>query len=444
MNSINNGQALDKKRIIHYGSVSLGVIIIIGCILSSVILRDNLFLLEGVPYAKFGAIDDFNSVEMGENNIYLFALDGVETIDLNSTLEHNFTSFDSLGGDNIQTLAYRDDVCFVRNYTGEQMVGEIRTYDLSDSLNHTLLSTWEFNNSDSYDIFLLGNVAFVAGGVDGLEIVNISDLSNPSYIGGYTDSSNESISVYVQDDIAYVGDSEGLDIIDVSDISNPASISRYEYSGDIIDMQIEADVLYITGKNETWLIEMIDVTDPSDPVYIGELIQSNIYPKFEIVNQTAYIGMKNDFFAFDVSDTSNPSPIARHHFGLGFHIVDLHVIDGIAYVLEEHGLYFVDLTVQPFTITLIGWTVVIGTAVAGSYFIIIGLYLILKGDNPLISFLINLVFLIFFTIYVFPMAINLEVPREAFPYVMPLLVFILEAFSVASFVTYFNKRKISR
>jgi len=81
-------------------------------------------------------------------------------------------------------------------------------------------------NFSPQDVFVEGNYAYIAGGVNGLHIFNISDPLYPVWVN-WVDTLNSAIGVYVTGGYAYVADGDsGLQIIDVEPIGS-ASIVKY-------------------------------------------------------------------------------------------------------------------------------------------------------------------------------------------------------------------------
>ena len=76
--------------------------------------------------------------------------------------------------------------------TSIQSVSPMELGQYSDDYNYTA------------DVFVFGDIAYVADQNDGLEIINISDPSNPTKLGNLT-TGNAARSVFVSNDIAYVG-----------------------------------------------------------------------------------------------------------------------------------------------------------------------------------------------------------------------------------------------
>ncbi len=83
----------------------------------------------------------------------------------------------------------------------------MKVIDVSNSANPTLVG--QFNDGGSaYDLQVIDDLAYVADGLDGLEILNVTDLTNPRQIGEFNDG-GDIITLYVEEDIVYLGDQNG-------------------------------------------------------------------------------------------------------------------------------------------------------------------------------------------------------------------------------------------
>ncbi|NQT33862.1 hypothetical protein HQ587_01625, partial [bacterium] len=81
-----------------------------------------------------------------------------------------------------------------------------------------IYNLWENAN----DVVVFGDLAYVAVGVSGLQIVDVSDPENPEIIGYWDDNPEYSYGVAVSGDYAYIADwRSGLCVISVSDPENP-------------------------------------------------------------------------------------------------------------------------------------------------------------------------------------------------------------------------------
>ena len=89
--------------------------------------------------------------------------------------------------------------------------------------------TTHYNGSGwAFDVFVSGEIAYIADYGDGLEIVNISDPSNPVTLGGCKPAGGEALGVFISGDLAYIAyGSGGLRIINISDPFYPFEIGSY-------------------------------------------------------------------------------------------------------------------------------------------------------------------------------------------------------------------------
>ena len=76
-------------------------------------------------------------------------------------------------------------------------------------------------DGDSQNVFISGDVAYIADASNGLVCVNVTDPNNLDEIGHY-DSSGSAMGVYVSGDVAYIADEVGgLLCINITDPTNP-------------------------------------------------------------------------------------------------------------------------------------------------------------------------------------------------------------------------------
>ena len=89
------------------------------------------------------------------------------------------------------------------------------------------LGQYSDNYNNTRDVFVFGDIAYVADSTDGLEIINISDPTNPFLISRFGDSYNDSCSLEVSNGIAYVVDiAFSFEIINVSDPTKPSKLGE--------------------------------------------------------------------------------------------------------------------------------------------------------------------------------------------------------------------------
>jgi len=93
----------------------------------------------------------------------------------------------------------------------------------------TKVGQWGAGNYQ--DIFIDGSYAYCAAYTTGIDVIDISDPSNPVFVSSI-DTSVSAPSVFVSGNYAYVTDGgAGLKIIDISTPSAPFLVGFYDTSG---------------------------------------------------------------------------------------------------------------------------------------------------------------------------------------------------------------------
>ncbi|WP_414524148.1 Calx-beta domain-containing protein, partial [Umezakia ovalisporum] len=93
--------------------------------------------------------------------------------------------------------------------------------DISNPANPTRTGGYDTSGS-AYGVEVVGNYAYVADDIAGLQIIDISNPANPTRTGGY-DTTGNAYGVQVLGNYAYVADRDaGLQIIDVSEFIIPS------------------------------------------------------------------------------------------------------------------------------------------------------------------------------------------------------------------------------
>ena len=249
-------------------------------------------------------------------------------------------------------------------YVADYLAG-LQIINVSDSSNPTLIETFDTPGyAESVTLSPDGNTAYVGYHSDGIHIIDVSDSSNPTLIETFH-ASGWQLGVTLSSDgnTAYVADSfTGLRIIDVSDSSNPALTGILDTSGSAGDVVLSPDgnTAYVTtvslGSTGENYVHIIDVSGSSTPTLISTLEISTTGQARHITlspdGSTAYV-TGNSVHIIDVSDSSNPTLIERFNaFGseLG---VTLSPDGNTAYVAASGVLQVIDVS-DPNNPALIG------------------------------------------------------------------------------------------
>jgi len=140
------------------------------------------------------------------------------------------------------------------------------------------------------DLEIIGDYAYIASN-RGLEIINITNHTEPTHIGYYEDDSFESKGLTISGNYTYLvahitTGERSLVILNIEDPTNPTYIGGYITGLDFFrDVEILENYAYISGNG----IIIIDIEDPATPTYIGNYtgIENGIH--LSIIENYVYI-----------------------------------------------------------------------------------------------------------------------------------------------------------
>ncbi|MCK4733572.1 MAG: hypothetical protein KAT65_14055 [Methanophagales archaeon] len=210
------------------------------------------------------------------------------------------------------------------------------------------------------DVAVADNYAYIADGIGGLCIVDVSDPSEPTLEGLY--STGEMMqSITVHGDYAYIGagfnfaysgagSKGGFYIFDISKPSNPTKI------GEIInitvnDVAVSGNYAYLTVVNSTpdssvyCSLYVVDISDPSNPTKIGECDDGGT--RVFVLGNYAYVTLSSlsstsvNMYIIDINDPSNLIKVGCIAGELFRGVV---VSGNYAYVATHRGVLVLDVS----------------------------------------------------------------------------------------------------
>jgi hypothetical protein len=219
--------------------------------------------------------------------------------------------------------------------------------------------------SSSDGIVIRDNYAYIATGLSGLQIMDISNPDNLVIVGYYDDNPNSISDVYVSGDYAYLTDPGnyglevetlgGLLIVDISDPRNPVGVGACEAGEDYSSINVIADGDYAyLGETDRMMIgpgqlRIVDISDPENPEEVSNFNTAGTIWDICVVGDYAYAAMSGDhqgshgLLVFDVSDPTNPERV-------GYYLPDwngaesISVVGDYAYMSFDDGLHIIDIS----------------------------------------------------------------------------------------------------
>ncbi len=194
----------------------------------------------------------------------------------------------------------------------------------------------------AFGVEVVGNYAYLADYDSGLQIIDISNPSNPIFKGNYdTDGAWD---VEVVGNYAYIADgSSGLQIINISNPTNPTFIGNYDNFSAVVDVQVVGNYAYLANGNS--LLQIIDISNPTNPILKGSYDDSSGFADgVQVVGNYAYIA---DYFSgLQIIDISNPTnPILKGNYYSSGEATDVQVVGNYAYLAAGGGgLQIIDIS----------------------------------------------------------------------------------------------------
>lgn len=236
----------------------------------------------------------------------------------------------------------------------------------------------------AYDTVVSGDYAYIANGVNGLLIVDISTPSNPTQIGLYNTpglargisilnnyiylSDQDTIEIFdistpsnpilvgslpigayrtfIQDNYLYaVGGFSGLNIVDISTPTNPILVGSNNTTMYPVDIYVLGNKAYVADNHAG--IKIFDVTDPTTPLLLTALNTDNGANAISVKGGYAYVGTHGgaqNFKIIDVSDINNLHNTGALSITGGGDGRGVYESDNIVYAVANNGLLIVDIT----------------------------------------------------------------------------------------------------
>jgi len=156
----------------------------------------------------------------------------------------------------------------------------------------------------SMRVHVAGSYAYIADGMDGLYIIDITDSKNPTLVGSYDQAL--SIGVYALGTTVYLSHIEGLTAFDVSDLSNPTQIGYYNPSGISAYFVVSGSYTFLPGYiGGFYILDVSQVEDKTPPQIISVSPQEDSInvPLDAAINITFSENMEHGFVegAFSIS-----------------------------------------------------------------------------------------------------------------------------------------------
>ena len=182
------------------------------------------------------------------------------------------------------------------------------------------------------DVVVVGNYAYLADGPAGLRVYDVSTPESPVHLGQYN-TPGTALAVTVAGNYAYIADkNKGLQIVDVSSPSAPTWVGAYEEMTQARGVAVLDNYAYVADSNLG--LQIIDVTDPTSPTWIGGLDTTYAYG-VAVDGQYAYVAdLSGGVRMIDVTNPAAPALVFTYPSSDAQNVV---LDDTYAYVADGAG-----------------------------------------------------------------------------------------------------------
>ena len=291
------------------------------------------------------------SVAVQGDTAYLGVGPRVEAVDISDPGDPKLVGRSSPLPSTVLGLAVAGDYVYVADGISGLLV-----LDVSDPTNPHEVGSCD-TPGVANEVVVSGSYAYVADAWGGLRVMDISNPSAPRGVGAYT--SNINIwGIAVSGGYAYVADNvsinEGntwhneavLRVIDVSNPTAPDLVGSYEYTdrrGFAGGVAVSGTHVYLAVGNPG--VVVVDVSDPTRPNKVGTYESQQMYSVRDVAASGSYIyvvGWNAGLRVVDVSDPTNPVEVGSHDTP-GW-AVDVVVSSGYAYVADYETLRVINVS----------------------------------------------------------------------------------------------------
>lgn len=197
------------------------------------------------------------------------------------------------------------------------------------------------NEGEFNDIEVFGNYAFVATGINGLKIIDISNLNNP-YIINAIDTDGDCYSITISGYYLYIADgNKGLKVVNITNI-NTASIIKSIDNFNAIAVHASGNFLYVVDPLLN--VKVFDISNPYNAYEVGyyDNCHSEYVDAKRFSNYLYILDKQYGFVAVNVSDGTD------ENYNTTYQPQKVYLSGNCAFVLCSNG---VDSCLDIFDIT---------------------------------------------------------------------------------------------
>jgi hypothetical protein len=234
-------------------------------------------------------------------------------------------------------------------YVANGMSG-LRVIDVSNPAAPVEVGVSDVTNEGAVDVAVAGSHAYVAYGSLGLRVIDVSEPSLPGVVGAI-DTPGTAMGVAVAGSHAYVADgSSGLRAISIANPAAPVEVGALDTPGYAYGSAVAGNHAYVADGTA---LRVISIANPAAPVESGSFSTGNTALKVAVSGSLAFVA--EQYNGVRLVDVSNPAaPVGRGYLdGFGGEF-DIAVAAGLAYVTADWEGMLVGEFSDPDAPTIVG------------------------------------------------------------------------------------------
>jgi len=177
-----------------------------------------------------------------------------------------------------------DNIAYTAEWHDSTWNWKMVLINVSDPTSPERISEYTDGDNEFIRFYVENDICFTACLLSGFKILNVSNPNGIIEIGSYV-SGGYVYDMEIRENIAFVGDGS-LNIINITDLSNPTSIIYYYPNQTVFSVEVQEDLVFI-GLDE-YGVQAINVSILTDPYKIGEYRTDDVIG-LELSNNILYL-----------------------------------------------------------------------------------------------------------------------------------------------------------
>jgi hypothetical protein len=233
-------------------------------------LFENQFQINTISFLVDNA--ELYSFDIKDNFVYITGFNKTEgfklyIVDVSDPTDPTLLYEEILNENEGHSIRIVDDLMFIGSFRSDNEMdkkGVVYIYNISTPLSPQIIGTYNSSTENGWvkDIKIDGNYMYLANWRAGFEIVDISDISNPTYVSNYTFNYSVEAIESIENYGLVCGGLGGFFMLDISDRVNPVKVGytiEPTYAN-FIDIHLDNNMTYVIdiGNQRLYKIQVAD------------------------------------------------------------------------------------------------------------------------------------------------------------------------------------------